>query len=302
MTRKRKREERNDARKNADQCQIRLVSKSATGQTDKFMADQNVKEYLQNLGSPPNVYYGGLPRLVFRWQQFCENIGAGKVPAFDGFRSLIEMRTQIHHSFSKALPASVQHFRDVVFAADELLLSYATCFEEVVSKSETCGKREDFWWRHCMPDNIPQNELSDWPKLSNPKSRYAVKYEVIENPMVPSQSKVPQAIAEKARFLVENGELIDHCVGEFKLSGLDADFNNDWKIDTDDERSILVDIVADVMWTADAEDQHQAADGRECYFYQRKKRMLIMVFDPVKGGTAFVPAFGRESFENWNGC
>ena len=80
MTRKRKREERNDARKNADQCQIRLVSKSATGQTDKFMADQNVKEYLQNLGSPQTSTTEVCPDSFFGGNSFVKTLVQGKCP------------------------------------------------------------------------------------------------------------------------------------------------------------------------------------------------------------------------------
>ena len=262
------------------------------------MIDYGVKAYLKQRGSSPNIYYGGLPRLVWRWKSLSEKIANGTVPTYDGYRSLVGVRTLIDNCIGHALPSSIERFRDDIFEADNTFLSGSTCFVEMISKDATRQAPQEYWWLYCKPNKIPFNEMSYWPDPKIIKSVSIVRYELTSG----SEQQQPQhaeAIVEKAQFLVQSGNLQNHCVGELKRAGLDADINQDGKIDTKDELAILTDILADIVAGVGGENFRRSADGRECYLYRRKKNILILVYDPIEGGTAFIPVLGVRFFGNW---
>ena len=262
------------------------------------MIDYSVKAYLKQSGSSPNVYYGGLPRLVWRWKSLSEKIANGTVPTYDGYRSLVGVRTLIHNCIGHALPSSIERFRDDIFEADNTFLSGSTCFEDMLSKGAASHVLQEHWWLNCKPNKIPSNEMSSWPDLKIIKSASIVRYE----PTSCSEQQEPQhadAITEKAQLLVQSGYLQRHSVGELKRAGLDADINQDNKIETEDELEILTDILADIFAGVGGENFRRSADGRECYLYRHKKNILVLVYDQIEGGTAFIPVLGERFFETW---
>ena len=265
------------------------------------MFDCRVKAYLKQRGSSPDVYFGGLPRLVWRWNTLCEKISNGKVPTYDGYRGSIGVRTQIHNCVHHALPCSVERFRDVIFAADQTFLASSTCYEDLIRQYSGSEPLQDHWWLYCQPSDIPVNEASDWPTPKKTMSVSAVRYEPGDRVgnVEDHQPQYASAIVAKARFLVQSGELQRHCVGELKRAGLNADIDQDGEIDSQDELEILEDIVADIIANSGEGNCRRSSDGRECYLYRHKKLMLILICDPSQGGTAFIPVLGERFFESW---
>ena len=253
------------------------------------MIDTGVKSYLKKAGSPPKVYYGGLPRLAFRWGQFCKKVADGNGFVYESFKNFLELRSQIHRVIPHATEATISRFAGDILDADKLLLSATNYFD----------KDAELWWMGCLP-------IQTEPKVAGLLAGGNICQKPIPTRYLPANSNTePQdhssddPMYRKAEFMVANGELTTHCVGELKRSGLDADIDQDGKIDSNDETAILVDMVKDILANVDGNVTRKSVAGRECYLYERRTKILMLVFDPVEGGTAFIPTLGRRSFDSW---
>lgn len=260
------------------------------------MIDRCVKHFLRTRGASPSVYYGGLPRLVFQWTQTSLKLKSGCSFTYDDFANELQRRQLIHEAMSVAELDTVERYKNDIFTCDELVLEHTLCGSRE-SGGEIIFIANQFWEFCCVPTLKEQRVGSGWPEFTSFTGQ-AINYESDDRAVaqIPHRSIASE---EKAIFIVSHGDVRMRSVAELKMAGLDPDIDLDGDVNSAIETAILFDILADIIDSASEEDRSLSEDGRECYYYANGHRVLMVVFDPVLGGTAFVPLFGRKSFDNW---
>lgn len=245
--------------------------------------------------------------MVFRWERVANRLAASPLLVFDSYLNDLFGRQLIETTLPYANAATIESIRDQLKAADIKFLENVTLFDKPVCRSLPDGTDgERAWWFYCLPNAVIESEQEQWNSRirSNSPRAFAypglqlnsdrVKKRAVDERLQPAPSLT--AIA-KAKEFIRHNDLANRCLIQFKLASINPDIDYDQRLATEIEYEILTEIVADIFEFSEPEDKHFTATGREIYFYQRKRSMLLLVYATDGTSTALVPVLGRRTFE-----